>query len=66
MRRWCQALDIFGSDGSIVDVLVDQFVFCVSGIIGNFDIIVQFVVKIAIGTHGLSDEVGRDSTEIGL
>ena len=66
MRRWCQALDIFGSDGSIVDVLVDQFVFCVGRIVSNFDIIVDFVVKIAIGTHVLSDEVGRDPTEIGL
>ena len=60
----CQALDIFGGDGSVVDVLVDQVVFCVGRVECYFDIEKESVVRETIGTHGLRDEVGRDPGEI--
>lgn len=56
------ASDILGGNRSIVDVLVDELVLGVGGVVSDLNLVVELVVPYIIGAEDLLYEVGWDAT----
>lgn len=53
---------ILGSDGPVVDVVVDELVFGVSAAESDFNGEVDFIILKPVGTQSFRDLVSRDAT----
>lgn len=54
--------DILGSDGPVVDVVVDELVLGVSAAECDLDSVFDFIILKPVGTQDFRDLVGRDTT----
>lgn len=57
--------DILGGHRSIIDSSMEQFVGCVRGVIGDLDLVGNFVPHLAISPFFLRDTSRRNSAQVG-
>ena len=60
------ASDILGGNGSIVDVLVDELVLGVGGVMSDLNVVAELVVRDTVSADYLLYEVARDATQISV